>query len=39
MEVFEAMPRRRQLFYMASELVEEEEPLRRDVIQIKGGGA
>lgn len=32
------MPRETQLWYIASEIREEEHPVRRDTINIKGGG-
>jgi len=38
MEEFDAMPRERQLFYIASEVYEIEHPCRLDTIPIKRGG-
>lgn len=32
------MPRRMQLFYIASELTEDKNPVRKDTISVKGGG-
>jgi len=37
MEDFYEMPRRRKLLYIASELEEDRQPVRRDTIK-KGGG-
>ncbi|MCD8150602.1 MAG: hypothetical protein LUE92_13800 [Clostridiales bacterium] len=36
MEEFDAMPRKRKLFYIASELTEGSDPCRRDIF-IRGG--
>lgn len=36
MEDFDAMPRKRKLFYIASELTEGSDPCRRDIF-IRGG--
>lgn len=38
MEEFNSMPRKRQLFYIASELAEMEEPCRRDIFVTGKGG-
>lgn len=35
MEEFYAMPRRQQLLYIASELREDEKPVRHDTLRIK----
>ncbi len=34
-EEFESMPHRRQLFFIASELEEDQNPIRRDTVRFK----